>query len=1261
MKKHLLLIAIVFGCLLNINAQITATSTEGGSGTYITLKGAFDKINDGTLKGAVTLQVTASTSETATASLSASGTGSASYTSVVVYPTSADLSIVADGTLPASSYLITLDGADNVTIDGRVNQSGARDDAHSLTIASTSLTASTIVLQNDASSNTIKNSILKGNATSSKGIVWIASSATLGNNSNLIDNNLITNNGTRPLYAFYASNNTTSAPNTNNTIRNNDFKDCLPFTAGCMAIFVAGHASSVISTGWTISGNSFFETTTYTTTNGASAAINFINFGTSGTTSTGNGNVISGNYFGGTATHCGGGTFTKASSTAFANNFSGINVYSITGTTTSIQNNTFQKFNWSNNIGSSNWRAIDVYGTGSYNIGTETGNTIGDNTTTSSIVFVTNVTTAVSSSVFPIQIGNTAGTTVCKNNKIGSITASNTIAPATNVSPIAAITKASGAGIVEISNNMIGSLSTANSISSALSTSGSETTGIKCYSSVTGNKIENNTIANLSSGGSTGLINGIMTGNTGTTTVNANLIHSLFSSSNSNGAQVTGIYLNTTTNTTCTNNIITLSALENGSAQTQVCGFQEQTTTASTKLYHNTVYIYGTADAGTRRSACYYSVATGATSNRDIRNNMFMNARTGGGSHTAINFATTASGTILSDYNDLYSAISSSICVYNSVGKTLAQWQVTDLPVTGPTTYAPDANSISTNPTFTNAAGTLATDFKIAESLVSASNTNVSSDFGGTITRSVHTLGAWETNKPIAISAVTDISALTTTPLSDLVVSSNTLTISQRTEVNSITVAPGAKLTLNLGQTLAVAGGITLQNTADATASFVDSRTDIAPTAIVGTVQQAIIETNRNWYVAVPVSGQTNTSITLSGASIVKRNEASSSWTTVTGSLTAGVGYIAIASATSGTSSWSFAGNLNSGKVDVLLTRSGSSSTGFNLVGNPYPSYLNWEQVLNLNATNAALVQPSIWYRTATYNNGLSKFDYTFNSYNSAGRVSVPTSTSGYIPPMQAFWVRANYGGTLSFTNDMRSHGDGASNKLKAPVENAVNQSLLRLQISNTVNSDETVVYFNANAQNTFDKFDTPKMFESATATIPEIYTQIGAEKLVINGMQSVPYETEIPVGFVTKQAGDFSISASELSNFDAGTRLILKDKLFPTQETELTPETAYSFSAPITAASASRFSLLFRAPGVATGINLTEKLNAQVFVNAANQISITAPENTEYSIFNTVGQVMAAGKTTCSPLLISEFEKGIYIVKTIKNGRELSTRIIIK
>ncbi len=91
---------------------------------YGTLKGAFDKINDGTHKGEITIKVNVSTTETATAALNANGSGSANYTSVSIYPTTTGLSI--SGSLNAP--LINLNGADNVTLDGRVNATGSTKD-----------------------------------------------------------------------------------------------------------------------------------------------------------------------------------------------------------------------------------------------------------------------------------------------------------------------------------------------------------------------------------------------------------------------------------------------------------------------------------------------------------------------------------------------------------------------------------------------------------------------------------------------------------------------------------------------------------------------------------------------------------------------------------------------------------------------------------------------------------------------------------------------------------------------------------------------------------------------------------------------------------------------------------------------------------------------------------------------------------------------------------------------------------------------------
>ncbi len=145
-------------------AQVSLTATSGTvTGTYTTLKGAFDKINDGTHKGSIVIKINASTSEgTTQASLNASAATSTSapyYTSINIYPTTTGLSI--SGAV-AGNALINLNGADNVTIDGRVNATGS---IKSLTISNTSTSntvgTSTIRFIADASSNTVKYCTLK--------------------------------------------------------------------------------------------------------------------------------------------------------------------------------------------------------------------------------------------------------------------------------------------------------------------------------------------------------------------------------------------------------------------------------------------------------------------------------------------------------------------------------------------------------------------------------------------------------------------------------------------------------------------------------------------------------------------------------------------------------------------------------------------------------------------------------------------------------------------------------------------------------------------------------------------------------------------------------------------------------------------------------------------------------------------------------------------------------------------------------------------
>ena len=128
------------------NVEVNATIGTSLA-SYPTLKTAFDKINDGTHKGNITIKIKNSTTEPASAVLNASGTGSASYASVNIYPTKTGLSVSGDLAAP----LIDLNGAENVVIDGRLNATGATKD---LTINNISIFAiagtSTIRFINDA-------------------------------------------------------------------------------------------------------------------------------------------------------------------------------------------------------------------------------------------------------------------------------------------------------------------------------------------------------------------------------------------------------------------------------------------------------------------------------------------------------------------------------------------------------------------------------------------------------------------------------------------------------------------------------------------------------------------------------------------------------------------------------------------------------------------------------------------------------------------------------------------------------------------------------------------------------------------------------------------------------------------------------------------------------------------------------------------------------------------------------------------------------
>lgn len=198
--------------------------SSGGTTTptaYATMKAAFDAIIAGTHTGSINIEICGNTTETATAALNASGTGSASYTDVTIRPVGG--ARVIEGSIVGA--IVKLNGADNVTIDGRQGGAGT---ARDLTVRNTNTSTATaaiwlasVAAGNGASNNTIRNLEIAAGQTANTGTnttigvymggTTISLTSTDGNDND--NNNFLFNRITRARYGI-----ATRGVTTNNNI-----------------------------------------------------------------------------------------------------------------------------------------------------------------------------------------------------------------------------------------------------------------------------------------------------------------------------------------------------------------------------------------------------------------------------------------------------------------------------------------------------------------------------------------------------------------------------------------------------------------------------------------------------------------------------------------------------------------------------------------------------------------------------------------------------------------------------------------------------------------------------------------------------------------------------------------------------------------------------------------------------------------------------------------------------------------------------------
>ena len=416
-----------------------------------------------------------------------------------------------------------------------------------------------------------------------------------------------------------------------------------------------------------------------------------------------------------------------------------------------------------------------------------------------------------------------------------------------------------------------------------------------------------------------------------------------------------------------------------------------------------------------------------------------------------------------------------------------------------------------------------------------------------------------------------------------------------------------------------------------------------------------------NWYlVSSPVVGQDiDTFVSAEGLAsgtgsnvgLSDYNNATPGWTyyqngaSGTGSFTSGDGR-SIKLASQG--DISFTGTINTSDVTLAMT---SNSNGFNLVGNPYPSYVAGNEnadgtnnILTINSAN--LTENTLWF-----------WNQSTDSYNQINQASAAFQ----IAPAQGFFLSATGSVNLSITEAMQSHqGTDSFQRLTTRPE-------IELILSNGTATRNAEIYYIEGTTTGWDNGYDSSIF-GGVANEFAIYTHAVANGNGRNlGIQSLPpnnYENMIiPVG-INAEAGTAITIDATTNNFPSGINIYLEDKQ-DNSFTLLEADANFSFTPENNLDGIGRF-YLHTTSGVLSANDFATNTNISIYTSSNDNLRIAGVQNGTATVrlYNILGKEVLNTSFVGSgvnDINLNAFPVGIYIVKLTTENGTLNRKIIIQ
>ncbi|MBO6881106.1 T9SS type A sorting domain-containing protein [Winogradskyella sp.] len=516
-----------------------------------------------------------------------------------------------------------------------------------------------------------------------------------------------------------------------------------------------------------------------------------------------------------------------------------------------------------------------------------------------------------------------------------------------------------------------------------------------------------------------------------------------------------------------------------------------------------------------------------------------------------------------------------------------------------------------------------------------------------------------------------------------------TLEIDGTITLKSLTVNTGGQVSITAGNALTVTnaivnnGTITLESTSTSYSSLIPEGT------ITGTVSyerhvngnSTLGDTNAigdNDLISPPVSGQTFGDFATANPNLLanpgdatekafapfdKTTGAYENYFTTTNAATVLDARLGYRAATNDTSTLTFSGTVITGSESYNIVNSGPTQADWNLIGNPYPSYILardfLEHEVDTDVRNIDLFQPD----TAAiygYDGDVNNNTNSYTVYNLA--TTLPTTV---IAPGQGFLVSADPADVaaydVEFTPAIRTTGTD-DDFIVGRGGSLIN---LELQLTTATDGAVTDFYFNANASLGLDPGYDAAIF-GGTAPPFSIYSLLVEDNdgtpFIIQALGDMDFgDTTVALGVNANQGEQLTFSVST-NTLPSTVEVYLDDTVASTST--LLSSGDYVLTPATELIGTGRFYLRFSDSSLSTVENSFDDLT--IYTNQAQRsivISGQLVEHTIANIYDIQGRLVRSQQldttTTLHTIAASELGTGVYIVE-LSNDRTSKTEKII-